>query len=66
MQKNTIPTLPSNTDAVTPASSNTPKNKGNKLTEPSKQTIENILNFSKALHVEPKADGESFIEYLAN
>ena len=54
-------------EAITPASSNSPKKGGKKkVAGPSKQTIENILNFSKALRVEPKADGETFIEYLAN
>jgi hypothetical protein len=67
MQKNTISTTISNMEAITPASSNSPKKGGKKkVAGPSKQTIENILNFSKALRVEPKADGETFIEYLAN
>lgn len=66
MQKNTLRTLPSNKDAAMSASTK-PANKGSKKNAgPSKQTIENILNFSKALKVEPKADQQGFVEYIAN
>jgi hypothetical protein len=37
-----------------------------KLAEPSHQTIENILNYSKALNVEPSKVTGRFIEYLGN
>jgi len=66
MRKNTIPTLPSNTDAVIPAASKPASTGAEQLAEPSKQTIANILNFSKALQVEPKTDGQGFIEYITN
>ncbi len=59
-------TLRSGMDAVSSASGKSSKKSNRKLAEPSKQTIENILNFSKALRIEPKADGKGFIEYLAN
>jgi hypothetical protein len=66
MQKNTIPTLNPKTGAAESAPKSVPKKAKKKLAEPSKRTIENILNYSKALHVEPKADGKDFIEYVAN
>ena len=65
MQKNTISTSNSNTDAMH-ASTKSGKKGNKKQAGPSKQTIKNILNFSKALHVEPKADGKGFVEYIAN
>jgi hypothetical protein len=34
--------------------------------EPSRLTIENILNYSKALKVEQCNDGKNFIEYISN
>jgi|GEM_PF-1157474 hypothetical protein len=66
MQKNTISTLNPNTGAAESAPLSVPKKGDKNLAEPSKRTIENILNYSKALHVEPKADGEDFVEYVAN
>ena len=66
MQKNTTSILHSNTEQDTPVSLNSAKKNNGEQAEPSSRVIENILNFSKALHIEPKADGESFIEYVAN
>lgn len=66
MQKNTLRTLTSNKDAAMSASTKPAKTGSKKEKGPSKQTIENILNFSKALKVEPTADQQGFIEYIAN
>jgi hypothetical protein len=37
-----------------------------KKIEPSSETIQNILNYSKALKVHKRSKGKDFIEYLAN
>jgi hypothetical protein len=37
-----------------------------KTAEPSIQTIQNILNYSRALKVHKRSKGKDFIEYLAN
>jgi hypothetical protein len=66
MQKNTTSILHSNSEQDTPVSFNSAKKNNREQAEPSSRVIENILNFSKALHIEPKADGEGFIEYVAN
>lgn len=41
-----------------------PREKGQD--EPSNETINNILNYSKALKVEKSSKGKDFIEYIAN
>lgn len=66
MQKNTISTLNPNQGTADAAPKSVPKKGKKKLAEPSQRTIENILNYSKALRVEPKADGNDFVEYVAN
>jgi hypothetical protein len=66
MQKNTTSFIHSHTEQENPVSRNSAKKNSRKQVEPSNRIIENILNFSKALRIEPKADGESFIEYIAN
>lgn len=65
MQKNTTIILSSNPEHVSHAAEK-PSKKNNRESEPSRQTIQNILNYSKSLKVEPKADGKDFIEYVAN
>ena len=64
MQKNTTSILSSNQEHVAHAPRKSKKN-NRKEAGPSKQTIQNILNFSKALNVEEKSDG-GFIEYIKN
>jgi hypothetical protein len=66
MQKNTTSFIHSNSEQEKPVSRNSAKKNSRKQVEPSSRVIENILNFSKALRIEPKADGQSFIEYLVN
>jgi hypothetical protein len=47
-------------------SNDTPLPQVNKVEVPSLQTIQNILNYSKALKVHKRPKAYDFIEYLAN
>ncbi|HXB13494.1 MAG TPA: hypothetical protein VNZ45_16015 [Bacteroidia bacterium] len=62
MEKNTflasVPPKGSSTDTTVPQII--------KEALPSLQTIQNILNYSKALKVHKRSKGKDFIEYLAN
>jgi len=62
MEKNTflVPVPPKG------SSSNTSVPQVIRQEEPSLQTIQNILNYSKALKVHKRPKGKDFIEYLAN
>jgi hypothetical protein len=62
MEKNTflVPVPPKG------SSTDTPLPQVKKPEEPSLLTIQNILNYSKALKVHKRPKGYDFIEYLAN
>lgn len=65
MQKNTHSHSDSKTGNI-PVSPSILKKADQKPAEPSARVIENILNYSKALHIEPLPGKDNFIEYLDN
>ncbi|HTB07254.1 MAG TPA: hypothetical protein VK806_09900 [Bacteroidia bacterium] len=66
MQKKTTPFLLPQSGTDTSVRHTAAELNGQKLSEPSRQTIENILNYSKALRVESSEITGGFIEYLGN